>query len=294
MKRRSFIQLTSAALLTAKGLLRWGNGPAPQTLAAQTVTPRVESAKQCCYVYNPGMDIDGVWDLTRQIRTIPGGVVTRIANAEEWLDANRVGHDWDEYQRESGNDDAKHRPLSERYASPGNDVRIEEIDVYWDTEKRVVITHPARELADNLIGQLTWRASSPVNLIEIKEWRDRPVDLKHVNGQIAGTTYETRERALCALPRAWRMSNVLRDQAIESLRDNKQRVGDILKRRLIETNGMDTWQVNAAVLFGVSLKMGAVAEVTARLLGIDLKKARAEYQASQMAQWQQSQISFKR
>lgn len=247
MRRRTFTQIATTALA---GLPLIGRFIAPKVQALVVA----EVPKSCCYIYNPGMDVEGVWDLTRQIRVIPGGAVTKISDAVEWYLAGQL---------------------------PEGSFSHEQItnDRFGNITGRLQgLVHSARMLTDNLLTELN-RFSASYGLVEIKEWQNCEVDVAGVNKRIMHSSFEGRKKALQSLPRFWKMTPILRNVALAAIERQDHALGARLVQRINDNPNQtkpDRYFLSVALLFGVVPQHGQVFEVTARLLGLDVEKLRTE------------------
>lgn len=150
------------------------------------------------YVYNAGEDFEGTWaHLFGQTNVIQGGVVTRIEEAIEWIQAGRS--------------DIRGRGvvLKQRVQTDPISHRI--------TDQQEGITHLARELAINLEQ---W---SRGQLIVLHCWSGKDVDLSRINTLISGAIEEriTKAEALWKRKEEWAVK--LREAILPALELEMQR-----------------------------------------------------------------------
>ena len=222
MRRRTFIQLVSTAVAFVTSPLRvFSRPPAAATALALIPAPH----RSYLYVYNPGLDLDGVDAYTfGRLKTIRGGCIMRITEAEEWLVAAPENYEDNiHFERRPvvGMVRRAARTRLAEEAMTGGLYREERIETgasrlgWQEPELRYVVVHPAQEVLYNLQSQGDLFSRS---LVHIKEWDDRPVDVEGINRLLAGTTIAERKRAVAALPvAAWRMTSVLRKHLLPAL-----------------------------------------------------------------------------
>ena len=225
MRRRTFIQLVSTAVAFVTSPLRVFSRPAPAPVAIAVSIPAPH--RSCLYVYNPGLDIDGVEAYPfGRLKTNRGGCITRITEGEEWLGLEPIQYEhpqtgwWKTDKLKAG-----WRPIvnetRERAIQTGlyrTEVAKATQDQWGFYEPRYVVTHPAQEVLRDLRSQRDLLSRS---LVHIKEWDDKPVDVDGVNRLLAGATIKERMRAVVALPfAAWRMTSVLRKRWVSFTHSN--------------------------------------------------------------------------
>src|SRR5512143_1001743 len=98
LTRRTFLGAIAAATLTAKdvfGFFRKKDADLRHEATVDYLKAHTQGAphKSCTYIYNAGMDYEGILQHTfGNIGHLPGGKVTRIDQCEEWT--LRGIHDW--------------------------------------------------------------------------------------------------------------------------------------------------------------------------------------------------------
>ncbi len=209
--RRTFIAILGAATAMVKDAFgSFGKKGATPGTPLLGPPPQGEPHKSVCYVYNAGMDFDGVQRHTFGMHsTIPGGQVTRIEQCEDWTarcvdeygldddiepgkpvysDVGRLGRFMGIRPRLIG-----YEPSKGELAQAAGLYRIEQVrvspppDKEWSFEKRFVIVHPAQEIAENLAS-----IASDGQIVRLSFWDGKEVDLDWVNRLIAADTFQGR------------------------------------------------------------------------------------------------------
>jgi hypothetical protein len=283
MLRRTFTQIMGAAAAFIVSPFK-----AKKTEAVPTPEPAVEvkSHKSCCYVYNPGPDIDGIGShLFGQSHSIKGGVITRINSAEERLLHPPVSYEVDEetkkkirslridpppeafiseYGRKMQGQGLFRIDRSSNIARPDNweswpkELKERIPDIWRNTPDRLmetwyIITHPAKEMVDNL-----WYAvhHNYCPVVHIKDWDDKDVDIKAINQLLAAPTIAGRINNVRALPMSsLRMTATLRQYLFKPL-DDAIRIGKEHIERYIQDFskgrrlGLDPYMIKWCQLLG--------------------------------------------
>lgn len=227
--RRSFLQVSSA-------VGTWFVAPFRKIVKAKPIAAPNSSPPGCCYVYNPGMDIDGIGHLVfGQTHLIKGGVITKITD--------RI-HAISEYHLDQGI----------VYLFPKRTI----LTNYFGqvTDRLATRIAPAKEITDGLIFE-SHRSKQP--LIWIKEWDNSEVDIERINGIIYAQNINNRITKVKNLPiAAWRVSSLLKKQLLPALLDFKkiaeERLHEILfKYKHHEIRDLDTYSIRLCALLGVEM-----------------------------------------
>lgn len=243
--RRTFLGLLSALTLTAKdafGFFRKKETPTAEIEVTYSATPH---HVPCCYIYNAGMDFEGVGSQTfGRLNVIRGGVITKITDLEEHIahEAPPLTHG------------ASMR--IEKVVTGVANVRFKALDIgprIWPTEEgvepeplvesRTVIIHPALETSDSLV------IYSRGQIIPLPFWNDKEVDLEGVNALISADTF--RERIGKAEAVARRQENwayQLSQMCVIVLEEQRERLRKRLTRDLQRPWGLDTFEQRACHL----------------------------------------------
>lgn len=118
------------------------------------------------YIYNPGMDIEGVRCITKQQNVLPGGAISRINDAEWSVPAGQL---------------ESHIPVKEITISRINENSHQSEIV----EKLHVVVLSADVIYQSLISPYR-------HLVVIPEWDDLDIDVALINAMIAGETLSRR------------------------------------------------------------------------------------------------------
>jgi hypothetical protein len=298
LTRRSFIQIGSIA--TA-----WFLSPFKKLVAREKAISLTIIAphRSCCYIYNPGLDIEGVRShVFGQLNIIKGGEITRIEHGEERLITKpnfeyRVHEDTHDFEKEWTEQGLyrveqvagvripsikeEDRTTKAWNLKDGNwfleDLMLETSSrgemVYL--ENHHIIVHPAQEIIESIGHSFNPRGYRL--LAHIKEWDDKIVDIEGINSLLRATTLKDRIRNLDILPTAaWRMTSVLRKYLYPVLHSYESFANNELNERILRFKDgrmihLDGYTRNLQILLNRKIDLKTI-ELPSIILPDDLGK----------------------